>query len=145
LDDLGTAASYDLAMDHPDFFLAAATVIPLLFIATTLQSDRLSNAAFRVVGEIHRARLSDDRLVRRSAVWAAAVIRNGIGLVFVAGFAGEALALLALMTPVFSNAAVMWIVFALTVILATVVAALSFSKFREEVKSALDEKGLDLP
>jgi hypothetical protein len=145
LDDLGTAASYDLAMDHPDFFLAAATVIPLLFIATTLQSDRLSNAAFRVVSEIHRARLSEDRLVRRSAVWAAAVIRNGIGLVFVAGFAGEALALLALMTPVFSNAAVMWIVFALTVILATVVAALSFSKFREEVKSALDEKGLDLP
>ncbi len=67
----------------------------------------------------------------------------GIGLVFVAGFAGEALALLALMTPTFSNTAVMWIVFNLTVILATVVAALSFSKLREEVNSAVNEKGLD--
>ena len=87
-------------MDHPDF-LAAATVIPLLFIATTLQSDGLSNAAFRVVKRIHRAQLSEDRLVRRSAAWAAGVIGYGIGLVFVAGLVGEALALLALMTPAF--------------------------------------------
>ena len=130
-------------MDHSDFFLAAATVIPLLFIATTLQSDQLSNGAFRVLRNVHRAQLSEDRLVRRSAFWAVAVIRNGIGLVFVAGFVGEALALLALMIPCSQKTAVMWIVFALTVILATVVAALSFSKFREEVNSAVKEKGLD--
>ena len=72
-------------MDHSDFFLGAVTVIPLLFIATTLQSDRLSSAAFRVGNELHQAHLSQDRLARRSSAWAAGLVMNGIGFVFVAG------------------------------------------------------------
>jgi hypothetical protein len=87
---------------NTDFYVAAATVIPVLYVALTVQGTMVSGLLDRINHTLDKVgKLSSDSRNRQLRLLAAVILAQGaivlIGIILLAGVPGEMIALLALL------------------------------------------------